>query len=175
MAKRDAAKRGLYSKFYRGPVLGPDSPLPTNEPGPPIPSVTTPKAAIEAEVTHSDPGPKKSSKKRERSEEDDEERRERKRRRAEKKERKERKALKEAHKAADTEVKKAWAKKMKKAAKQSKEVRKEARRAARAEKLLEEVDALQEEDLVQDKRKRRKTEESPTKGKRKAADMDEDS
>jgi hypothetical protein len=24
-AKRDAAKRGLYSKFYRGPVLGPDT------------------------------------------------------------------------------------------------------------------------------------------------------
>ncbi|KAJ7784445.1 hypothetical protein B0H16DRAFT_1670795 [Mycena metata] len=28
-AKREAAKRNLYSRFFKGPVLGPDSPLPT--------------------------------------------------------------------------------------------------------------------------------------------------
>ncbi|KAF9019191.1 hypothetical protein BDZ89DRAFT_1020975 [Hymenopellis radicata] len=84
MAKREAAKRGLYSKFFRGPVLGPDpsvtlpSPSPTPAPSIPIPSID------KSEPKKSDKGKGKTK----------EEKALKRQRRAEKAERRERRRLK---------------------------------------------------------------------------------
>ncbi|KAK7048463.1 hypothetical protein R3P38DRAFT_2869574 [Favolaschia claudopus] len=85
-AKREAAKRNLYSRFFRGPVLGPDS----SE----IPAVVVvPPISLLESV---DEKPRK--KKRKVSDVEDEERRERKRLRKEKRELKEKKRMEKASK-----------------------------------------------------------------------------
>ncbi|KAJ7761607.1 hypothetical protein DFH07DRAFT_867738 [Mycena maculata] len=90
-AKREAAKRGLYSRFFRGPVLGPDSPA----------SEPTIVADITTSAGTGEEAPKR--KKRKVMEgEDEETRRERKRLRKEKKELKE---LKRAAKKFREEIK----------------------------------------------------------------------
>ncbi|KAJ7600799.1 hypothetical protein C8J56DRAFT_1010544 [Mycena floridula] len=99
IAKREAAKRGLYSNFLRGPVLGPDLGFET----------PTPKAAITAEVSNTK-GKRKAVELKEEEEEGEEAKRERKRakkerklekeqRRVEKKAAKEEKRAKKALKA----------------------------------------------------------------------------
>ncbi|KAJ6559078.1 hypothetical protein DFH09DRAFT_518284 [Mycena vulgaris] len=79
-AKREAAKRGLYSRFFRGPVLGPDSPLESE----PVIVVVQNVALLDEQADASDEGP--SHKKRKVSDGERDEKRERKRLRREKKE-----------------------------------------------------------------------------------------
>lgn len=79
-AKREAAKRGLYSRFFRGPVLGPDTPL-HNEPE----SVEVQDIAPLHVKTVADSVPPK-KKKRKVSNEEDDDKLERRRRKKEKKE-----------------------------------------------------------------------------------------
>ena len=51
-AKREAAKRGLYSKFFRGPILGPDESESVAESFSPAPeSLPAPKGIIESEIS----------------------------------------------------------------------------------------------------------------------------
>ncbi|KAJ7695674.1 hypothetical protein B0H17DRAFT_930258 [Mycena rosella] len=90
-AKREAAKRGLYSRFFRGPVIGPDSPL-ASEPV----IVVAPDVDVLIPPPGGEAGPSK--KKRKVSSEGEDERRERKRLRRERKEvdKAERKAEKKA-------------------------------------------------------------------------------
>ncbi|KAK7464660.1 hypothetical protein VKT23_003904 [Stygiomarasmius scandens] len=95
-AKREAAKRHLYSKFYRGLVLAPDTKSAQEPPNTPGTSIKT-MAAVE---TTSDPSPfvvesienKKKRKRKTETEEENSERQERKRLKKEKRAKKELKA-----------------------------------------------------------------------------------
>ncbi|KAJ7459961.1 hypothetical protein FB451DRAFT_1405837 [Mycena latifolia] len=79
-AKREAAKRGLYSRFFRGPVLGPDSPL-TSDPVIVVAQDVPNSLPGGADATKEGPRPKKRK-----VSEGEDERRERKRLKKEKKE-----------------------------------------------------------------------------------------
>ncbi|KAL0580661.1 hypothetical protein V5O48_001391 [Marasmius crinis-equi] len=103
LAKREAAKRNLYSRFYRGPILGPD--LPEQRP-----SSSRTRSQSPAEMGNDDDGEKKvqrSEKKKRKGEDlEKEEKRERKRRKKELKalEKLEKKAKKMASKEASAET-----------------------------------------------------------------------
>jgi nucleolar protein TMA23 len=98
IAKREAAKKGLYSRFFRGPILGPDDPI--NLSSPPAPSpLHCPYPTSEREIAPQTDAPnRKEGTKRKLSEllETRDQRRERKRL---KREKKEKRAAKRAAKA----------------------------------------------------------------------------
>ncbi|CAK5270337.1 unnamed protein product [Mycena citricolor] len=98
-AKRDAAKRGLYSRFFRGPVVAPDSDDPAQQPAAPVaePSDARPSKKRRRKSTLSDADAKDDSDKRERKRLR-QEKRERKELRRQKKERKELRRLKKEKK-----------------------------------------------------------------------------
>ncbi|KAJ7366995.1 hypothetical protein DFH08DRAFT_836194 [Mycena albidolilacea] len=90
-AKREAAKRVLYSRFFRGPVLGPDSPLPISIPATEVSTTTTVVQAVTPAGSVEVVAEKPRKKKRKVVDVEEEERRERKRLKKEKKELKEKK------------------------------------------------------------------------------------
>lgn len=93
-AKREAAKRGLYARFFRGPVLGPDdSPSPSHS----VPSSSATSTPVPEHVEDT-VGETKRSKKR-KSEDRTETKEERRERKRVKKERKAARAAKRAEKA----------------------------------------------------------------------------
>ncbi|KAK7056910.1 hypothetical protein VNI00_002628 [Paramarasmius palmivorus] len=105
LAKREAAKQNLYSRFYRGPIIGPDD-EPPREQNPPTTQQPNAQSVNISDSPATEGTPKK-KKKRKAEELEKEERRERKRMKKEAKEAKERererkkqKKLKKAEKAA---------------------------------------------------------------------------
>ncbi|ESK95751.1 ribosome biogenesis protein [Moniliophthora roreri MCA 2997] len=95
LAKREAAKRNLYSRFYRGPILGPDR-EPSEQDQPPTPLQSPSTMATSSPDTPLEEAEKK--KKRKADDLEKEERRERKRAKKEAKETEKEKRSKKAEK-----------------------------------------------------------------------------
>ncbi|KAF5382778.1 hypothetical protein D9615_002916 [Tricholomella constricta] len=93
IAKREAAKRGLYARFFRGPVLDPDDDSPSPQSKAPFVEQTIEESTILTDkAREEEQDAEGSSKKRKRTEVDNAERRQRKKERRENRERREQKA-----------------------------------------------------------------------------------
>ncbi|KAJ7147073.1 hypothetical protein C8R43DRAFT_539375 [Mycena crocata] len=88
-AKREAAKRGLYSRFFRGPVLGPDTPVANESAIVLVQDIAVVSVSLPADIDTSEEGPSKKKKRKLLTDEEEKGKQERKRLRRERKELKE--------------------------------------------------------------------------------------